>query len=1714
MKPRMDKMYSALVILMTISLILSGISIAFFMSGNNFTSTSIEDIMIERVNNPLRPATRGDIALLQENMGIREPGVNYNVMIGDKGTGFAPPTQHEYDKLASRLMVSENRGVFTVGEGDHITELLTQESNSLTSEPPSLQNPPSFMLRDQSYFPPIGDQGGQGSCAAFAGTHYALSTLIAKTYGYNINTYGSEIASTANPPTHQDYMMSPGWSYNMANNGADEGSMYFGLWDLSDSVGNSNWRLQPYDAGDFSSWGSEAAFRNAAQYRSNGYEFIDMNEFDFNTVLNYIKTSLNEGYVIGIALDAYGYPTDMWGAWDHASDIISSQDWSEDAINHANAIIGYDDSRERHGEQGAFHVANTWGSWGPYGSTHHDTGTFWMTYECVINHFNYPYIFRYTGDALYDNTAEKSPELLGTWRFSDNRDRDPDVYVGISNRDQGEFSTEERWAIWDGASSTLRRYPNFLSLDLTEYVDRWDNGNGDNFFALHTGETRGTTSTISEWTVEHYGSGYVWNDGGASATRYSSVSPEAPASNPCTMWTTFTSTTGRVLFDQEKYGVDDTVVVTVEDQELIGMPSLTIQVTSPRDSLLVSMSESARYSHIWQGTFNVETGINAATLQVAGGDTISASYDDGGTPRTTTAEIDDTPPVIVSGPSSISKLATLVTWESDELATSRVNYGLDQGNLDLYVESDRFTRNHRIALDGLDSRERTYYYEIIMVNEAGLQSTYTGYEFISSDFDDVEAGNVGWTFGGPKSRDGRWAPRQHNVYEGEWSWNFGNSNYGNGWWDWMISPEINTGGWSSGEWTWWHAYKIEKPSGTDYWDGFVVEVRRKDGETWDAWDRAFPDTSGTSGGGYDGTVYPDYDDTPFAGEQIFGGYSGSANDGSWVDERVDLSDWLPADFLQVRYYFASDDYVTEYGLDIDNIRITSLDGDPPQVSLIQPNGGETLAQGAQYEIQWTSTAGTGTIEDADISYSTDAGTSWTFIDNVATTAGAGNYMWTVPNTPSDQCRVRVRVNADDGLSATDSSDGNFEILGSQPPQIDVTRPTLGMEWKPGNREDIEWTITDGDGTTTHVNLWYSDDAGDTWTEIATDLDHSTGAYDWRVPNTPSEACIIRARVYDDIGGVGEGYSAIFTILELVYPEITLLRPTGGELWYSGNSELIQWESVGNDFILEEHSIQYSTDNGLSWTFIASGLPGYVGDPPEPLGEYLWDPVMDLNNQEVLLRVNLDAQNYDFNTFAYVSDGSEFFTIEGPDAAAPLNVNVEHYGVTDDITTETRYMRGDQHTVNDLETYQFGVTQSTNALSNLIDSGTGPNLNDETINWGIRVYVRNSAGGMTEITGGSPEAIVTRTANGQGIQTTTWNCPETGISDTDALVVRVLAEIEGRVPWTVQSQFITEQLGSDQLEASTWTINYHTEYLTGQEGGGGGGPPQRYTRGWFHWGDSTVNSNIEGISYSSFGELGTDDNRITWDASPDDPGRVTAYEIFRSTSSTGPWNYLNTVAADGSASYSYVDEGAGTADTTVWWYTVVAIENIYDGAASEPAQEPGGEQDTFDIILVAGGAADGWNLVSFNLELGNTNLETVLSGIEGSYDKVMYYDAAAGQWRSHVPGRAARFNNLDNWNHHMGLWIHVTVGDTLTVEGSAPVSTDITLYPGWNMVGLPSDTIGNHGLPGQVSVVGHFSADAEYNMVYDYNPAAFDFEPGHGYMVYLDHTEPVVWTVDY
>jgi hypothetical protein len=137
--------------------------------------------------------------------------------------------------------------------------------------------------------------------------------------------------------------------------------------------------------------------------------------------------------------------------------------------------------------------------------------------------------------------------------------------------------------------------------------------------------------------------------------------------------------------------------------------------------------------------------------------------------------------------------------------------------------------------------------------------------------------------------------------------------------------------------------------------------------------------------------------------------------------------------------------------------------------------------------------------------------------------------------------------------------------------------------------------------------------------------------------------------------------------------------------------------------------------------------------------------------------------------------------------------------------ETRYKRSDLQTVNGVTTYILGLATSGTGIYQYISQNDPSSLYGYL---GIRAYVLHADGTKTELTGGSPAAVITIsvTESLPKAYSATWNCPQTSLASTDAILVEVYGQFAG-YSWVLMARFVTEQLGTTILNAATWTVTY-------------------------------------------------------------------------------------------------------------------------------------------------------------------------------------------------------------------------------------------------------------------------------------------------------------------
>jgi len=228
--------------------------------------------------------------------------------------------------------------------------------------------------------------------------------------------------------------------------------------------------------------------------------------------------------------------------------------------------------------------------------------------------------------------------------------------------------------------------------------------------------------------------------------------------------------------------------------------------------------------------------------------------------------------------------------------------------------------------------------------------------------------------------------------------------------------------------------------------------------------------------------------------------------------------------------------------------------------------------------------GGGTTNYFNLWYSTNGGSSWILITSnyYAGATGNGTYTWTIPNTPSNNCYVRIEDY--NNTCRKDESNSSFTIV-APTPYINVTYPNGGQTLYGFNNATITWTS--GYLSSSFVRIDYSADNGTTWTNITTSTSN-TGSYVWTVPNITTTQALVRVMDFGN-SATYDVSNAVFTI----NPAVTVATPNGGENLNGCTVTTITWTGEPGT---NNYTLQYSTNGGGSWTTIVnqsfSGGPNY------------------------------------------------------------------------------------------------------------------------------------------------------------------------------------------------------------------------------------------------------------------------------------------------------------------------------------------------------------------------------------------------------------------------------------------------------------------------------------------------------------------------------------------
>jgi hypothetical protein len=161
---------------------------------------------------------------------------------------------------------------------------------------------------------------------------------------------------------------------------------------------------------------------------------------------------------------------------------------------------------------------------------------------------------------------------------------------------------------------------------------------------------------------------------------------------------------------------------------------------------------------------------------------------------------------------------------------------------------------------------------------------------------------------------------------------------------------------------------------------------------------------------------------------------------------------------------------------------------------------------------------------------------------------------------------------------------------------------------------------------------------------------------------------------------------------------------------------------------------------------------------------------------------------------------------------------------------------------------------------------------------------------------------------------------------------------------------------------------------------------------------------------------------------------------------------------------------------------------------------------------------GWNMISVPLS-GPTALPDALSDKADNgtgfvaWTRAMWYNpwTPSDLWKQYNTNWSAGLNDLTAMNNTQGVWLYVTaVGDGKICLGGAgyskPVSTNISLRTGWNLVGFPSDDT-NYTLAMLVAACPPVDTAEQFDAMQTYQTSVMAdsaaFAQGKGYWIFVN-----------
>ncbi|HXX33836.1 MAG TPA: Ser-Thr-rich GPI-anchored membrane family protein [Thermodesulfobacteriota bacterium] len=166
------------------------------------------------------------------------------------------------------------------------------------------------------------------------------------------------------------------------------------------------------------------------------------------------------------------------------------------------------------------------------------------------------------------------------------------------------------------------------------------------------------------------------------------------------------------------------------------------------------------------------------------------------------------------------------------------------------------------------------------------------------------------------------------------------------------------------------------------------------------------------------------------------------------------------------------------------------------ITVVSPNGGESLTGGSIQTIRWSYEGNPGAFVKIELLKNGVVNrTIAAFVPNGR--GGTGSHNWTIPINQAPGTDYRIRVTSTSNSAYTDTSDGDFSISA---PTITVVSPNGGETLTAGAMQTIRWSYTGNPGLYIKIQLLKGGVVKRTIASFASKGSGGSGSHNWHIPS--------------------------------------------------------------------------------------------------------------------------------------------------------------------------------------------------------------------------------------------------------------------------------------------------------------------------------------------------------------------------------------------------------------------------------------------------------------------------------------------------------------------------------------------------------------------------------------------------------------------------------------